>query len=77
MLKIVNYNNHLEISLKTEIMNHIIKSLSKQEGLNFCWDARFLNLFFKFESAACYKKPASQQTFGPFYFVRALTDPFS
>ena len=46
MLKIVNYNNDLEVSLKSEIMNHIIKSLSKQEGLNFCWDARFLNLFF-------------------------------
>ena len=41
MLKIVNYNNDLEVSLKSEIMNHIIKSLSKQEGLNFCWDARF------------------------------------
>ena len=52
------------------------KALSKQEGPKFCWNARFFNPFFEFESAACckkgFKKRASKQTFGPSYFVRAL-----
>ena len=37
--------------------NYIVcKALSKQEGPNVYCDARFLNPFFEFESAACCKK---------------------
>ena len=32
------------------------KALSKQEGPKICCDARFLNPFFEFESAACCKE---------------------
>ena len=54
-----------------------VKALKKQEGTNIWWDAQFLQSFFEFESAACCKKKngknrASQQTFGPSYFVMAL-----
>ena len=52
------------------------KALSKQKVPNYCRDARFLNPLFEFELAACckkrFKKQASQQMFGPSYFVRAL-----
>ena len=46
------------------------KTLTKQEGQNICWDARFL-----IQSATSYKKikkRASQKSFDPFYFVGAL-----
>ena len=51
------------------------KALFKQKVPNYCRDARFLNPLFEFELAACCKKEikkASQQMFGPSYFVRAL-----
>ena len=54
----------------------VTKVLSKQEGLNVCWDARFLNPFLNFNQLPAakkgLKKQASLQTFGPSYFVRAL-----
>ena len=49
--------NHVKRELtKTTYSNVILctKALSKQEGPNFCWDARFFNRLF--ESAACCKK---------------------
>ena len=53
------------------------KALSKQEGPNICWDARFLNPFFEFLISSLlekkgFKNRASLQEFGPSYFVRAL-----
>ena len=54
----------------------VTKVLSKQEGLNVCWDARFLNRFLNFNQLPAAKKglknSASQQTFSPSYFDRAL-----
>ena len=48
------------------------KALSKQERSNtFVEMHRFLNPFFKIQTAACCKKRI-QKTFDPFYFVRAL-----
>ena len=53
------------------------KALSKQEGPNIRWDARFFNPFFESESVPSEKKDkkrASQQRVGPSYFVRALVE---
>ena len=53
------------------------KALTKQEGPNICWDARFWHFFFLIliscllQKKTC-KKQASQQTFGPSHFDRAL-----
>ena len=33
-----------------------VQAFTKQEGPNFCLDARFLQFFLKFELAVCYKK---------------------
>ena len=59
-------------------MNDILaKALTKQEGPNICWDARFRHVFFwiliscLLQKNTC-KKRASHQTFGPSYFDRAL-----
>ena len=55
---------------------YLSKALSKQEGPNVCWDARFLNSFLNFNQLPAakkgFKKQASLQELGPSYFVRAL-----
>ena len=45
---------------------------SKQEEPNIFWDARFMNLNQLSAAKRGFKKQASQQSFGPSYFVRAL-----
>ena len=50
----------------------LAKALSKQEGPNICWDARFLNFNQLPAAKKVFKKRASQQTFGPSCFDRAL-----
>ena len=53
------------------------KALTKQEGPIVCWDAPFMNPFFMnfYQLPAAkngLKNSASQQTFSPSYFDRAL-----
>jgi hypothetical protein len=58
------------------------KALTKQEGLNSCWDARFWHVFFlnfnqlPVAKKTC-KKRASQQTIGLSYFDTALVNILS
>ena len=54
----------------------IFKALSKHEGPNVCWDARFLIFFLNFNQLPAakkgFKKQASLQRLGSSYFVRTL-----
>ena len=58
----------------------LFKALSKQGGPNVCWDARFLNPFIEFESAACckkrFQKTSIPRNVWPFLFCQGFSKDY-